>query len=410
MSIITINKTKIYNKDIPNIKSISFNYLGHKVYSAQKIQKMIGVFISNPVESDSGIVTWKEMICNYEKNNETDVFIYIRSSSALINLNSASWSGPYLNSTNDISEFNGKYLQFMVILINNDKMNVSTTPIFKSIQLSYYTSSSAVRFYSKAFDVGFVPKHILLTYNAEVSPDAIVRFAVSGFDTVDISEYQYIEPNKIEELSELSLLSNKIKLMIEMIGSSSIPITIHEVAFMFSGDQQLFINDMSSSSMSSSSSTEIRSSSSSSSESSSTEIMSSSSYDCPNDIYSFSADIVSNVDVETYGMIATKVNSSINQDNYIILYSGDTTGKSYDSDNIIYGDTSSADNLETKIMLSVIVNSSTYYIKIYGGPNTSQCCSNIHGTEDFGEFVSAGYLVVKINDLYLKYVQLYIKI
>ena len=75
---------------------------------------------------------------------------------------------------------------------------------------------------------------------------------------------------------------------------------------------------------------------------------------------------------------------------------------------IIYGDTTIVD-IETRSMLSIIVNSSTYYIKIYGGINTSQCCSTIHGTIDIGDFVTSGYLVVKINDSYLKYIQLYLK-
>ncbi len=271
MSKININNVKSYNKNIPNIKTVNFNYLGDKVYSAQKIQKIIGVFLSNVIECDSGLVTWKEMICDYEKNNGTDIFLYVKCSSS-INFENSSWNGPYLNSINDISIFSGKYLQFMVVLYNNENVNTPTSPIFKSINISYYSSLSSSRFYSRAFDVGFVPKHVLLTYNADVTPNSIIRFAVSGFDTVDSSEYQYIDPNKIEELSDLSLLSDKIKLMVEIIGSSTIPVKIHEIAFMFSGDNNYTINDMSSSSLSylsSSSSSSIDSSSTSSSSSSS---------------------------------------------------------------------------------------------------------------------------------------------
>ena len=80
-------------------------------------------------------------------------------------------------------------------------------------------------------------------------------------------------------MSELSVLSDKIKILIEIIGDSGVSINIHEFAMMFSGDQQLRVNDESSSS-----STSSYSSSSSNSSSSSTFYMtssSSSSYSSP---------------------------------------------------------------------------------------------------------------------------------
>ena len=41
MTTININGVKTYSKDILNIRSVSFDYLGHKVYSAEKIQRML---------------------------------------------------------------------------------------------------------------------------------------------------------------------------------------------------------------------------------------------------------------------------------------------------------------------------------------------------------------------------------
>ena len=261
MSIITINGVKVYSANIDNISSISFDYLNNKVYSAEKIQKMIGVFVSSPIEGTDDVVRWAEVSWVAQKYDKTDVYVYIKSSTTISGLDSAIWNGPYLNDSNDISSLVGGYLQFMIVLLNNGAVNTNyeyivsaTTPIFSSIDLSYYSSSGGSKFYSRTFDLGFVPKHILLTYNGNVSDDSIIRFAVSGFDSVDSSDYQYIDPNKIEELSELSILSNKIKLMIEMIGDNNVPITIHEVALMFSGEQQKMVNDMSSSSESISSS------------------------------------------------------------------------------------------------------------------------------------------------------------
>lgn len=113
--------------------------------------------------------------------------------------------------------------------------------------------------------MGFAPKHILLTYNADVSDESILRFAVTGFDSTDSSDYQYIDPNKVVELPELSILSDKFKLMVEMIGDTGIPIVLHEIGLMFSGDGQRRLNWESSSSSSESSVSSYSSSSSSSS-------------------------------------------------------------------------------------------------------------------------------------------------
>jgi len=272
MTDIIINDSSPTKAGIIGISSVSFNLLDHKVYAAQKIQSMCGFFVSQVVDGTSDLITWQEAIFDATKPQGTDVSIYVRSALTTDSLSTAEWNGPYFNTTTDISDLKGRYLQFMVTLCSDGTKNwsygySSATPVFRSISLTYASSSNASIFYSTAFNLGFVPKHVLLTYNGDVTSDSIVRFAISGFDSVDSNDYQYIDPNKIEELDELSILSTKIKLMIEMVGDAGVPVTIHEVALMFSGDQQLVLNDMSTSSTSSSSSSSIDSSSSSSSSS-----------------------------------------------------------------------------------------------------------------------------------------------
>ena len=118
MSTITINGVKVYSAVIPNMRSVSFDYLGHKVYSAEKIQRMFGVFVSQPVMGEIRLVSWKEVEWSAQKYEGTDVFVYIKSATTLVGLETASWTGPYLNSTNDISDLKGRFLQFMVVLAN----------------------------------------------------------------------------------------------------------------------------------------------------------------------------------------------------------------------------------------------------------------------------------------------------
>jgi hypothetical protein len=113
--------------------------------------------------------------------------------------------------------------------------------------------------FTKTFKIGFVPKQILLTYNAtNVDDDAIIRFAVSGTDTIDPAYYMYIDPNKIENLYEIGFDSGEIKIMLELGGVSGTDISVDEFALMLSGDTAKRINQeymVSSSSSSSSSNT-----------------------------------------------------------------------------------------------------------------------------------------------------------
>ena len=257
MTTIITNKVKTAMVGLSGIKTVSFDHLNHKVYAAQKIQSMCGFFVSTAIDAGETCLGWKDMACNYVRPYGTDILIYVKSSSDEFSLKNASWQGPYFNAVTDISEFKGRCLQFMVALCNygvkSDYGSNFVPPVFNGITLSYYSSSTAAKFYTKAFDLGFVPKHVLLTYNGTALVNSITRFAISGFDSIDPSDYQYIDANKIVELGDLSIVSNKIKLLIEMIGDAQVPVVIHEVSLMFSGEAQLRLNIETSSSTSSSS-------------------------------------------------------------------------------------------------------------------------------------------------------------
>jgi len=240
MTLFIINKTKQFYRYIPMIKTVTFDYIGEKVHSATKVQRMYGYFVSKPISIDTGFASWENLSWNGSKPCGTDIWFYVKSASSQSDLSVAMWSGPYLNAINDISDFKGNFLQFMVIL----SMDGSSCgiPALNSIKLSYFSYQNDAKFFTKTFDLGFVPKHVLLTYNGTVSQDSIVKFAITGFDSIDPVDYQYIDPNKIEELSQISVLSDKIKVMIEMTGDTGVPVIIDEFALMFSGDQQIYPN------------------------------------------------------------------------------------------------------------------------------------------------------------------------
>ena len=229
-------------QSIPNINALYYTHLNTKVYSATMVDRVYGVFVSDVIQATSAFLKWNKLSWNGQVNLQTKVFMFVRAASTKNGLGTSPWIGPYQNGTNDISTLNEPYLQFMVVLRNDAYAHVSY-PMVNWINVSFFSSQASVQFFTKAFDIGFIPKHVLLTYNASNATDeTVIRFAVSGEDTADTSRYQYINPNKIETLGEIPYDSHKIKVMLELIGASSTHVSIDEFAIMLGGDGAFLIN------------------------------------------------------------------------------------------------------------------------------------------------------------------------
>lgn len=232
--IVYLNEVMVDGK--PVVSSSEYHSFGEKVYSAQNIDRIYGVFTSNIIIASDEFLNWHNLTWVGQNNVNTRVFFFVRSSATQDGLSASSWIGPYQNPSNDISSLTGRYLQFMAVL-RNDGDNVSL-PLIEKINISFFSLQQSTKFFTKAFDLNFVPKHILLTYNASnVDDNTVIRFAVSGEDTVDETRYKYIDPNKIETLDVISYDSSKVKIMLEFIGNSSVPVSINEFAFMLGGDE-----------------------------------------------------------------------------------------------------------------------------------------------------------------------------
>jgi len=72
------NRIKVFHKYVRNVKVVSYDNLGEKVYSAQKVQRVLGIFFSEPVEGDRALVSWKEATWTGSKVDGTDVALYVR--------------------------------------------------------------------------------------------------------------------------------------------------------------------------------------------------------------------------------------------------------------------------------------------------------------------------------------------
>lgn len=230
MTIININGNNIGAKNIEGLSSISFYHMNKKVYGAQKKEKPFAVFVSQDIFAEDNIIRWDKLSFDGIKHGGSDIKFYLKTNHMY------HWTGPYLNNSNDIGNLTGEKIKIMIIMSGD--CETLEIPELDKISLSYFSSSNAVRLFTKTFNLGFSAKNILLTYNAKEDPDSLIRFAVTGFDTIDDREYQYIEPNKVEDLSDLSMFSDKIKIMVEMVGKSTDVVVLNEFSAMFSGDKE----------------------------------------------------------------------------------------------------------------------------------------------------------------------------
>lgn len=235
-------------KSIIDLNSISKNinniaFTGNKVYAANKYDRIYGVFVSTIIESSDKIAKWNNISWDGSVDSNSKIYFYVRHSSDRYKIHDSKWEYYSVDGELDISSIQSKYLQIMVVMrIDNDDFSI---PVVNSINLSYFTYENAAKFFTKTFNLNFKPKHVLLTYNAPTSENDILRFAVAGENTIDPSKYQYILPNKIEKLDDISKTSRNIKVMVEMISSSSVDVVLNEFALMFSGDEYARLNKLS---------------------------------------------------------------------------------------------------------------------------------------------------------------------
>lgn len=173
------------------------------------------------------------------------------------------------------------------------------------------------------------------------------------------------------------------------------------------------ISDISSQSSDSSDSSQSLSSDSSVSSNSSSSSLeysssSSSSYDCPNIITSLTATIDTSKTFTPSSLINVNINSVDTKDRYLQLFTANVDGDTYDTNRVIWGNTDGSSTVTSDGFISIIVNSSTYYIRKYLGDVKVDCCSSINGIDTAtGTFTSYGFVLVLINGTDERYLELY---
>lgn len=240
------NITTLVNHDAA-INQIQFHAFSESVFSSSKIGTVIGVWDSEILDGGETLLAWKKIILSCSKPENSDIYIFVSNSDNQTAIDS--WVGPYRNNETSIISLLKRYLKIRCVMIQRGDPQHDYSynqniigPSVDSILVQGVISGTSSKFYTSVIDIGFSPKYILITSEANIPDGAIVRYGVSSLDTTNSDKYQFVSTNKIEKLNKIPVTGRKIKLLIEMSGGSGDPIVIDEFAVMFSGDKQIFVN------------------------------------------------------------------------------------------------------------------------------------------------------------------------
>ena len=124
---------------------------------------------------------------------------------------------------------------------------------------------------------------------------------------------------------------------------------------------------------------------------------------CPNNISQLTTTIELDTPLSFDSFLSLNINDiSGDRSNYIELYSGNTSARSYDHDNIFFGLRTTTGSFVQSKFVSILINGTKYYLKVYSGDSQTQCCSNLVGDEDsLGDYLSSGFALIEVDGVLL---------
>lgn len=217
---------------------VFYGAAGKPVLSAERIQRAVAVFESRPITAYSEVTSWKELSWSSSVPSGTQLYLYVRSAPTEEALATAKWLGPLLNGIGEsISSETGKILQFKLAMYSayDAAGSVLKTPVISAVKASCYVKGASQEFYTTAMSLGFIPKHVLLTYNGTVPEGSLVKFAVSTVDSTNAKDYKMVDPNTVVGLEEVGK-STFLKVAIFAVGNTEVPFIVDEFAVSVGGD------------------------------------------------------------------------------------------------------------------------------------------------------------------------------
>jgi hypothetical protein len=217
---------------------VFFAPAGKPVFSAERIQRTVAVFDSRPIALSSDVTSWQELSWTGNSPSGTRTYAYVRTASSEALLDGAAWHGPLLNGGGeDISGEAGKTIQFRIAMYSSYDPTAGTLdgPTIDQVSASCYVKGTSERFYTSRLSLGFIPKHIILTYNGTIPVDTVVQFAVTTAEYAELSDYKVITPNTVTSIEDIAK-AGYLKLVISALGNTEVPFVVDEFALTVGGD------------------------------------------------------------------------------------------------------------------------------------------------------------------------------
>lgn len=196
-----VNENKIIELD--DFGNAVFTLTGsNSFFSADKIEEEKGIYVSEIFDGSLDLVKWDYISWQATEVTDTFVYIYVRASDSSNDILLDDWTGPFENSSAnrvDLSYMSGRYLQFKIELISHQK---DISPIFYRASIKAI-ASEAVHFFTTNF---ILPSRInkgILTSQKIIPVAAEIVFGLNTTNSVDWSEYQLIDENRLFNVNQI---------------------------------------------------------------------------------------------------------------------------------------------------------------------------------------------------------------
>ena len=196
-----INENKIFELD--ELGNTIFTLKGNnRFYSAEKIEEEKGVYTSEVFNGSNELIKWDNLSWEATEFYNTQVLMYIRTSSSSNDILVTDWVGPFLNSQSsgvDISSFSGQFLQFKTELISIEK---GISPVFRRANIRAVTGE-AIHFFTTNFVMPSRIKKGILTSQKIVPVSADVVFGLNTTNSIDWTEYEEVDENRLFNINQI---------------------------------------------------------------------------------------------------------------------------------------------------------------------------------------------------------------
>jgi hypothetical protein len=195
-----VSEKKIFELDELG-NNVTIQSSSDRYYSADKIEEEKGEYISEVFDGTNDLVKWETLSWQTTEPDPTDVLMYIRTSTSANDILTADWLGPYIKIQSAgvaLSHMQGQFIQFKTELISRMK---GITPTFHRATIRAITSES-VHFFTTNFVMPTRIKKGIITSKKTVPIAADVVFGLNTTNSIDWTEYQQVDENRIFNVNQ----------------------------------------------------------------------------------------------------------------------------------------------------------------------------------------------------------------